>query len=137
MDESTQWWLMAGVLVVAELATGTFYLLMIALGAVAGPALGGLTGTLTGSLAGSVLGAGAAAISGALLSSASGAIGHVESNSSGERSASNDSLIPHWVRRIPWRHSIALCYRPWRRRRGASARCWRNGVATPRVCGNA
>lgn len=56
-----------------------------ALGAVAGPALGGLTGTLTGSLAGSVLGAGAAAISGALLSSASGAIGHVESNSSGER----------------------------------------------------
>lgn len=36
MDESTQWWLMAGVLVVAELATGTFYLLMIALGAVAG-----------------------------------------------------------------------------------------------------
>lgn len=36
MDESTQWWLMAGVLVVAELATGTIYLLMIALGAVAG-----------------------------------------------------------------------------------------------------
>lgn len=36
VDESTQWWLMAGVLVVAELATGTFYLLMIALGAVAG-----------------------------------------------------------------------------------------------------
>ena len=36
VDESTQWWLMAGVLVVAELATGSFYLLMIALGAVAG-----------------------------------------------------------------------------------------------------
>ena len=36
MDESTQWWLMAGLLVVAELATGSFYLLMIALGAVAG-----------------------------------------------------------------------------------------------------
>jgi membrane protein implicated in regulation of membrane protease activity len=36
VDESTQWWLMAGLLVVAELATGTFYLLMIALGAVAG-----------------------------------------------------------------------------------------------------
>ena len=36
MDESTQWWLMAGVLVVAELATGTFYLLMIALGSAAG-----------------------------------------------------------------------------------------------------
>lgn len=36
VDDSTQWWLMAGLLVVAELATGTFYLLMIALGAVAG-----------------------------------------------------------------------------------------------------
>ena len=36
MDESTQWWLIAGLLVVVELTTGTFYLLMIALGAVAG-----------------------------------------------------------------------------------------------------
>ena len=33
---STVWWLAAGLLVVAELATGTFYLLMLALGAVAG-----------------------------------------------------------------------------------------------------
>ena len=33
---STGWWLTAGVLVVAELATGTFYLLMLALGAAAG-----------------------------------------------------------------------------------------------------
>ena len=33
---STLWWLVAGVLVVAELATGTFYLLMLALGAAAG-----------------------------------------------------------------------------------------------------
>lgn len=33
---STGWWLAAGVLVVAELATGTFYLLMLALGAAAG-----------------------------------------------------------------------------------------------------
>jgi membrane protein implicated in regulation of membrane protease activity len=30
------WWLVAGVLVAAELATGTFYLLMLALGAAAG-----------------------------------------------------------------------------------------------------
>lgn len=30
------WWLIAGVLVVAELLTGSFYLLMLALGAVAG-----------------------------------------------------------------------------------------------------
>lgn len=33
---STFWWIVAGVLVAIELATGTFYLLMLALGAVAG-----------------------------------------------------------------------------------------------------
>ena len=33
---STWWWVVAGVLVAAELATGTFYLLMLALGCVAG-----------------------------------------------------------------------------------------------------
>jgi membrane protein implicated in regulation of membrane protease activity len=32
---STWWWVMAGVLVAAELASGTFYLLMLALGAAA------------------------------------------------------------------------------------------------------
>ena len=34
MDESTFWWLFAGVAVAAELMTGTFYLLMLALGLV-------------------------------------------------------------------------------------------------------
>jgi membrane protein implicated in regulation of membrane protease activity len=33
---ATSWWILAGVLVAAELATGTFYLLMLALGAAAG-----------------------------------------------------------------------------------------------------
>ena len=32
---ATSWWIVAGVLVAAELATGTFYLLMLALGAAA------------------------------------------------------------------------------------------------------
>lgn len=36
MDQSTIWWVAAGVLVAVELATGTFYLLMLALGASAG-----------------------------------------------------------------------------------------------------
>ena len=36
MDHSTAWWLLAGLLVIAELLTGTFYLLMLALGAIAG-----------------------------------------------------------------------------------------------------
>jgi len=35
-NASTWWWVMAGVLVAAELATGTFYLLMLALGCAAG-----------------------------------------------------------------------------------------------------
>lgn len=36
MDESTLWWVIAGILVAVELATGSFYLLMLALGCVAG-----------------------------------------------------------------------------------------------------
>lgn len=35
MEASTIWWLAAGVMVVTELLTGTFYLLMVALGLVA------------------------------------------------------------------------------------------------------
>ncbi len=35
-NSPTLWWLAAGALVAAELATGTFYLLMLAVGAVAG-----------------------------------------------------------------------------------------------------
>jgi membrane protein implicated in regulation of membrane protease activity len=36
LDAPTLWWLAVGALVAAELATGTFYLLMLALGAAAG-----------------------------------------------------------------------------------------------------
>ena len=36
MDHSTAWWLLVGLLVIAELLTGTFYLLMLALGAIVG-----------------------------------------------------------------------------------------------------
>ena len=35
MEESTLWWLLSGAIVVAELLTGTFYLLMLALGTAA------------------------------------------------------------------------------------------------------
>jgi membrane protein implicated in regulation of membrane protease activity len=46
-NASTLWWLAAGVLVAAELATGTFYLLMVGLGCAAGAlaAHAGLGGT--------------------------------------------------------------------------------------------
>ncbi len=36
LSMATWWWVLAGLIVAAELATGTFYLLMIALGMVAG-----------------------------------------------------------------------------------------------------
>lgn len=36
MDDSTLWWILAGLLVAAELTTGSFYLLMLALGAAVG-----------------------------------------------------------------------------------------------------
>ena len=36
MNQATAWWVAAGVLVAVELASGTFYLLMLALGATAG-----------------------------------------------------------------------------------------------------
>jgi len=36
LSSSTLWWLLAGALVAAEMATGTFYLLMMALGSAAG-----------------------------------------------------------------------------------------------------
>jgi membrane protein implicated in regulation of membrane protease activity len=47
LSASTWWWLAAGALVAAELASGTFYLLMLALGCVAGAlaAHAGLGGT--------------------------------------------------------------------------------------------
>jgi len=57
---STLWWIAAGLLVAVELATGTFYLLMLAIGAVAGALaahLGfGVSGQmLTGAIVGSAV----------------------------------------------------------------------------------
>ena len=50
MSAMTVWWIATGILVAAELATGTFYLLMLALGT-AGAALAGHAGlALTGQL---------------------------------------------------------------------------------------
>ena len=56
----TLWWIAAGVLVAAELATGTFYLLMVALGCVAGAAAAYLgLGSSAQLVAAAVLGGGA------------------------------------------------------------------------------
>ena len=59
-NASSAWWLVAGALVVAELATGTFYLLMLALGATAGALAAHAGLPLTGQIAtAAVLGGGA------------------------------------------------------------------------------
>ena len=60
MDHSTAWWLLAGLLVIAELLTGTFYLLMLALGALVGAiAAHAGAGTVGQIVSAAILGAGA------------------------------------------------------------------------------
>jgi membrane protein implicated in regulation of membrane protease activity len=62
MSESTIWWLLAGVAVAVELVTGTFYLLMIAVGMVAGAIAAHLGLPLVGQIvAAAVVGGGAVA----------------------------------------------------------------------------
>ncbi|TNF61541.1 MAG: NfeD family protein, partial [Burkholderiales bacterium] len=48
MADSTLWWLMTGAAVVLELLTGTFYLLMLAIGLAAGAVAAHLGLDLTG-----------------------------------------------------------------------------------------
>lgn len=60
MAESTVWWLMAGGAVALELATGTFYLIMLAVGLAAGALAAHLGASITGQLvAAAVVGGGA------------------------------------------------------------------------------
>ncbi len=63
LSPSTLWWLAAGVLVAAELATGTFYLLMLALGCAAGALAAHAGAGSTGQwVSAALLGAGATAV---------------------------------------------------------------------------
>jgi membrane protein implicated in regulation of membrane protease activity len=60
MAESSIWWLLAGVTVALELVTGTFYLLMLAIGMVAGALAAHLGGsTIAQLVAAAVVGGGA------------------------------------------------------------------------------
>ena len=63
MDDSTLWWIVAGVTVAMELVTGTFYLLLLALGMAAGALAAHLGASLTVQIvAAAVVGGGAVAI---------------------------------------------------------------------------
>jgi len=62
-NTSTWWWLIAGALVAIELASGTFYLLMLALGAVASAIAAHLGLGMSGQLiSGALVGGGAVAV---------------------------------------------------------------------------
>ena len=62
MTESTIWWLLAGTAVAVELATGTFYLLMLAIGLAAGALAAHAGAPLAGQLiAAALIGGGAVA----------------------------------------------------------------------------
>ncbi|MEW6695049.1 hypothetical protein Tther_01287 [Tepidimonas thermarum] len=63
MDDATLWWVLAGLAVVAELASGTFFLLMLAVGAAAGAVAAHAGLALTGQLvAAAAVGGGAVAL---------------------------------------------------------------------------
>ncbi len=63
LSSSTLWWLLAGALVAAEMATGTFYLLMLALGSAAGAVAAHLGLGATAQVAiGALVGMGATAL---------------------------------------------------------------------------
>lgn len=63
LSAATIWWVAAGVVIAAELATGTFYLLMIALGLVAGAMVATLAfGSVAQVLAAAIVGGGATAL---------------------------------------------------------------------------
>lgn len=67
MDESTMWWLMAAALVALELFTGTFYLLMLAVGLAAGALAAHLGLSFSGQL-----------VAAALIGAAAVVIGHLQ-----------------------------------------------------------
>lgn len=63
MSDSTIWWMLAGLAITAELLTGTFHLLMLALGLAAGALAAHLGLPVTGQLVcGAVVGGGAVAM---------------------------------------------------------------------------
>lgn len=63
MADSTFWWLLAGACIVLELVTGTFYLLMVALGFIAAALMAYLGVAMTGQIAmAAVVGGGAVAV---------------------------------------------------------------------------
>ena len=63
MEHSTLWWLMTGAAVVAELLTGTFYLLMLAIGLAAGAVAAHLGASMENQLvAGALVGGGAVVV---------------------------------------------------------------------------
>jgi membrane protein implicated in regulation of membrane protease activity len=80
MADSTLWWLLAGAAVAVELLTGTFYLLMLALGAVAGAIVAHMGGSLTTQIVFAALVGGGAAAAWHVIRSRKGGDGNANNN---------------------------------------------------------
>lgn len=92
----TVWWIAAGVLVAAELASGTFYLLMLALGAVAG-ALAAHAGVgFTGQMAAAAVLGGGAVVAWHLRRSKQPAALPAASNRDVNLDVGNRVQVDHW-----------------------------------------
>lgn len=106
---STAWWLAAGMLVAAELATGTFYLLMLALGAAAG-ALAAHAGIgLTAQLAAAAIVGGGATVAWHLRRSRRPATLPAQVNPDVNLDIGSTVQVPQWqpdgTARVPYRGS--------------------------------
>lgn len=99
MDDhaSTLWWVASGVLVAAELATGTFYLLMVAVGAVAGALCAHLGLAAPAQLAVAAMVGGAATLGWHLKRRAQPAPGPLSANPDVNIDIGSEVQVAHWL----------------------------------------
>ena len=111
VSAATVWWVLAGIAVAAELATGTFYLLMVALGLV-GAALAAHLGSLVSMqvLTAAIVGGGATAAWHALRRSRGQADPDVSTDRDVNLDIGERVNVPAWAgdrtARVPYRGSI-------------------------------
>ncbi len=93
---ATLWWIAAGVLVAVELATGTFYLLMLALGCVAGALAAHAGGGATAQVVGAALLGGGATVAWHLKRSRQPAPLPSDTNRDVQQDVGRTLQVPEW-----------------------------------------
>lgn len=96
LSAPTLWWLVAGALVVAELLSGTFYLLMLALGAAAGAVAAHLGAGLTSQLASAAVAGGGAVVAWHLYRRRLASAGAAADPSALNLDIGSLVQVPHW-----------------------------------------